>query len=136
MGPSTSSMAENFPLTNRNTSRKPRYPLWMARSIFRQTLLGLDYLHKDGIAHGDIQPRNLPFPVKDLKSVDETQLLQQHVGCSSSAGGPVNDSDGPNLEYPYKRAFPQPVKRIVGKVDHWAPRYLSYNQFGMNLSIL
>ena len=128
MGPSASSMVKNFRVANKNSSQVFRYPLCMAKSILRQTLLGLNYLHANGIAHGDLQPGNLLFPVKDLTSIDETQLMQQHVDWGSSAGKAIVSANGTSPSYPSKKGVSQPVKRIDGKVDRWAPRYLSHNQ--------
>ena len=93
MGPSTSTMFEHLPPSLKGPGGEPkdlaggenfdrcaddrgRYPLWMAKSILRQTLLGIDFLHNNGIAHGDLQPGNILFSVKDLSSVSENQLAQ------------------------------------------------------------
>ena len=60
MGPNAASMVEYLPenLAN-NTGRSRRYPLWMAKSILRQVLLGIDFLHESGIVHGDLQAGNI-----------------------------------------------------------------------------
>ncbi|KAL2788041.1 kinase-like domain-containing protein [Aspergillus keveii] len=51
------------------------FPLWTAKSILWQTLLGLDYMLENAIAHGDVQPRNLLFTLEDLgfRSVPELE---------------------------------------------------------------
>jgi non-specific serine/threonine protein kinase len=51
------------------------FPLWTAKSILWQTLLGLDYMLENAIAHGDVQPRNLLFTLEDLgfRSVAELE---------------------------------------------------------------
>ena len=56
-----------------------RYPLWMAKSILRQTLLGLAYLYQHGIAHSDLQPGNILFSVKDLSSLSEDDVAHGDV---------------------------------------------------------
>jgi len=107
MGPSTASMVECLPepLLSK-TGRRERYQIWMARSILRQTLLGIDFLHRIGIAHGDLQPGNILFLAKDLKSVEEISLSQKDIEPTSLV----------------------PVERQDGKVDLWAPKYLAVNQ--------
>lgn len=107
MGPSAASMIEHLP-SNLLSSTAPRirYPTWMAKSILRQILLGIDFLHQAGIVHGDLQPGNLLFPIKSLTQVDENLLIQQ---CDA-------------------KSVSEPVRRLDGKVDQWAPRYLALNQ--------
>ncbi|KAF9543530.1 hypothetical protein EC957_000808 [Mortierella hygrophila] len=43
----------------KDTEEKPILPLDDARSIFRDIVLGLEYLHMQGIIHRDIKPANL-----------------------------------------------------------------------------
>ncbi|TAQ86705.1 hypothetical protein B7494_g4981 [Chlorociboria aeruginascens] len=107
MGPSTASMVKYLPesLVSK-MGRRNRYPIWMAKSILRQTLLGIDFLHASGISHGDLQPGNLLFSVTDLISVDEIRLSQQEL-------------------YPTSL---QPIERLDRKIDLWAPKYLAVNQ--------
>ncbi|KAL2856787.1 kinase-like domain-containing protein [Aspergillus pseudodeflectus] len=52
------------------------FPLWTAKSIMWQTLLGLDYMLENAIAHGDVQPRNLLFTLEDLGSRSVAELEQ------------------------------------------------------------
>lgn len=111
LGPSVASMVEHLPSnlldpTAPKTRYQTRYPTWMAKSILRQTLLGIDFLHQAGIAHGDVQPGNLLFPIKDLSQIDENCLIQQ---CDAES-------------------VSEPVRRLDGKVDQWAPRYLALDQ--------
>jgi serine/threonine protein kinase len=107
MGPSTASMVEYLPKSLvSKMGRRDRYPIWMAKSILRQALLGIDFLHESGISHGDLQPGNLLFSVTDLISVDEIRLSQQEL-------------------YPTSL---QPIERQDKKVDLWAPKYLAVNQ--------
>jgi serine/threonine protein kinase len=105
MGPSANSMAEHL-------SKEPRsgrkYPKAMAKEILRHTLLGLDFLHQNGIVHGDVQPGNMLFAVNsDLSSVNEEKLQQ---------------------DFSQKQVISEPPKRLDGKVDKWAPRYLAVSQ--------
>lgn len=112
MGPSAASMVEDLPQSLTQDSELSRYPLWMAKSIIRQLLLGIDYLHQNNIAHGDIQPGNILFPLKDLASVDEVDLIQTENVETEEEPGSVSE----------------PVRRLDGKIDLWAPRYLAMNQ--------
>ena len=107
MGPSTASMVEALPTALASkTGRKERYPLWMAKSILRQSLLSVDFLHQSGITHGDLQPGNLLFSVRSLTLAKEPHLLQQENNVDSLC----------------------PVKRTDGKVDLWAPKYLAFDR--------
>ncbi|KAL8858037.1 MAG: hypothetical protein Q9178_005498 [Gyalolechia marmorata] len=107
MGPSTAAMVECLPkhLLSK-TGRRERYPIWMARSILRQALFGIDFLHRIGIVHSDLQPGNLLFLATDLTSVGETRLSQKDIEPTSLV----------------------PIERQDGKLDLWAPKYLAINQ--------
>jgi serine/threonine protein kinase len=80
-----------------------RYPIWTVKSMLYQTLLGLDFLHQNGIGHGDLSPSNLLIPVKDFTSVEERQLTRDDQ---------VSD----------------PVRRKDGLIDRLAPKYLALSQ--------
>ena len=125
MGPSAASMVESFPVESKPFQRKERYPLWMAKSILRQTLLGLAYLHSQSIAHGDVQPGNLLFPVNDLEQEEESQITQQSIEPHSE-----EEKTQAEMEhtFPRERGISEPVRRLDGKVDHWAPQYLARTQ--------
>ena len=87
---------------------KVRYPPHIAKSILKQTLQALAFLHKNGIAHGDFQPGNMLFTLKDIESEGE-DILQQQENMKSQSTSP-------------------PIERIDGKKDSWAPRYLCIAQ--------
>ena len=53
-----------------------RYPLQMAKSILKQSLQALEFLHENGITHGDFQPGNMLFALDDIDSKSE-EVLQQ-----------------------------------------------------------
>jgi serine/threonine protein kinase len=75
MGPSVSSMVEELPQFNpRKLGMKVRYPPWMAKSILKQSLQALDFLHNNGVAHGDLQPGNILFALDDIDSKPEDML--------------------------------------------------------------
>jgi non-specific serine/threonine protein kinase len=83
---------------------KVRYPLWMAKSILKQSLQALAFLHQNGIAHGDFQPGNILFTVNNIDSTPE-DVLRQEEDIQAGLISP-------------------PVQRLDGKEDKWAPRYL------------
>ncbi|GLB04290.1 hypothetical protein AtubIFM57258_010007 [Aspergillus tubingensis] len=80
----------------------------MAKSILKQSLEALAFLHRNGIAHGDFQPGNVLFTLKDLNSTPEEVLRQEE-----------------NVE---AESISPPVQRLDGKQDKWAPRYLCVAQ--------
>jgi serine/threonine protein kinase len=111
MGPSVNNMVESLPCFKPPQSHLDmtvRYPVWMARRILKQTLQVLVFLHQNGFAHGDLQPGNILFTLKDLKHVDDNKVHQ----------------DG---NYKWGSISP-PVQRKDGKIDKWAPTYLAVPQ--------
>ncbi|CVL11854.1 related to dis1-suppressing protein kinase dsk1 [Fusarium proliferatum] len=70
--------------------------------------MGLEFLHKNGVAHGDFQPGNILFSVQSIDSLDETSLHQEE-----------------NVQ---AKSISPPVERLDGKQDKWAPRYLCLAQ--------
>ncbi|QKX57758.1 uncharacterized protein TRUGW13939_04878 [Talaromyces rugulosus] len=104
MGPSVASASEDL-LDDvvDASSEQQRFPIWMVKRILHHTLLGIEFLHANGIAHGDLQQGNLLFPVKDLSTVGEEELSR-------------NDE------------ISEPVRRLDGRTDLWAPKYLALDQ--------
>jgi hypothetical protein len=56
--------------------KRVRYPKWMAKLILKHALLGLAFLHRNNIVHGDLQPGNLLFSISDINSLSEEELKQ------------------------------------------------------------
>ncbi|KAM3456026.1 hypothetical protein NHJ6243_008323 [Beauveria neobassiana] len=109
MGPTVNSMVEELPqFKPRRRQLRVRYPPNMAKSILKQSLQALAFLHSNGIAHGDFQPGNMLFSLQDLESATEDHLWQEQ------------DVQG--------RSISPPVQRLDGKQDLWAPRYLCISQ--------
>ncbi|GKZ30316.1 hypothetical protein AbraIFM66950_008653 [Aspergillus brasiliensis] len=109
MGPSVNSMVEELPqFKPRKWGMRIRYPPWMAKSILKQSLEALAFLHQNGIAHGDFQPGNILFTLKDIDSTPEDALRQKE------------DIEAESIS--------PPVKRLDGKEDRRAPRYLCVAQ--------
>jgi serine/threonine protein kinase len=76
--------------------------LGQRKSLLKQLLLGLDCLHSNRIAHGDLNPGNFLLSNWSLSRED-----LEYIRKSCEAGG--------------KSAL---VQRSDGKQDLWAPRYL------------
>ncbi|KAJ5368490.1 uncharacterized protein N7496_008250 [Penicillium cataractarum] len=76
----------------------------MAKSILKQSLQGLAFLHKNGIAHGDFQPGNMLFTLNGIDPTPEDELRQK--------------------EDVKARSISSPVQRLDGKQDKWSPPYL------------
>ena len=110
MGPSVNSMVEELPqFKPRKGGMKGRYPPWMAKSILKQTMQALEFLHSNGVAHGDLQPGNILFTLRDgFHSLPEDMLRQ------------AEDAQAESIS--------PPVQRLDGKLDKWAPRYLCVAQ--------
>lgn len=108
MGPSVNSMVEELPqFRPRRWEMKVRYPPVMAKTILKQGLQGLEFLHRHNIAHGDFQPGNMLFALQNLDDQPEDALRQDEKdqNCVSSL-----------------------VQRLDGKQDKCAPRYLCVAQ--------
>ncbi|XPT00654.1 Non-specific serine/threonine protein kinase [Ascochyta lentis] len=54
-----------------------RLPGIVAKTIAKQILLGLNYLHEQEIGHADLHIRNIAFTVPSLHSLREEELLQK-----------------------------------------------------------
>jgi serine/threonine protein kinase len=109
MGPSVSDMVEEASgFKYHQDYDKLQYPVWIVRKMARQVLQALEFLHQNGIAHGDLQPENLLFTLKNLEHIDVSKIRQ-------------------DKNYKFGSISP-PVERLDGKVDKWSPRYLAVPQ--------
>jgi non-specific serine/threonine protein kinase len=109
MGSSANSMVYELPqFKPRKFGMNIRYPPQIAKRILKQSLQGLAFLHKNGIAHGDFQPGNILFVVNSIDPYDEATLRQKENAETYSIS--------------------PPVERLDGKQDKWAPRYLCLAQ--------
>ncbi|KAH7399195.1 serine protein kinase [Phaeosphaeria sp. MPI-PUGE-AT-0046c] len=72
-----------------------RLPATLAKSSVQQALIGLAYLHKHKIGHGDLHTRNLAFAIPSLHSLTEAELLKK---LRQPDVGAVTRKDGKSLE--------------------------------------
>lgn len=108
MGPTIASLAEELtPLEEWTVNI--RYPKPMAWRILKHTLLGLRFLHKNGIVHADLQPGNLLSTVSNIDQLSEEDLRQDLSGHG-------------------RNPAPERVRRLDELEDKWAPRYLFLGQ--------
>lgn len=119
MGPGAEAIANYLPVNiTQKKDRSPAdrsFPLWMAKTILRQVLQGIDFMYQNHIAHGDVQPGNILFGLQDLSLVDESALMQN-----------MTPRDPTNLLL--EAGISEPVQRLDGKSEHGAPKYLAMNQ--------
>lgn len=74
MGLSVNSMVEALPQFNPRTMfMNVRYPPTMAKGILKQALQSLNFLHENGIAHGDFQPGDILFCLEDAISTQKAK---------------------------------------------------------------
>lgn len=88
------SMVEELPQIHPRTSDMVvRYPLWMAKSILKQSLQALEFLHV-GLAHGDVQPGNMLFSLNaGLGLTSENELRQLEDVEVKSITEPIRTGD-------------------------------------------
>jgi serine/threonine protein kinase len=102
LGTSAASMVLELPCNQPlRLGHEPRYPIWIAKRILKHCLLGLSFLHQNGVVHGDVQPGNLLFVPQSIN--DDADKLEQD---------------------PSEDGVSQPVMRLDGRLDRWAPRYI------------
>jgi serine/threonine protein kinase len=110
MGSTAASMVNKLPENRiKPFHERARYPKWMAKLILKHALLGLVFLHRNNIVHGDLQPGNLLFSISDINSLSEEELKQDQSQQDQST-------------------TPELLERLDGKEDKWAPRYLFLGQ--------
>jgi len=137
MGPNSSTMFDSLPprlkpppsgATASDEHERGRYPFWMAKSILRQILLGIEFLHRSGIVHGDLQPGNILFSVKDFSTLSENELAQTDPQRKLFTKS-VNDEGEVEFNHPVTQSADAQDeyytgRYIDGKLDPSAPCYL------------
>lgn len=93
----------------------PRMTLTGTRAAFRDTVLGLEYLHYQGVIHRDIKPANL-LQTKDHR-IKISDFGVSYVGRSSveTTGEDQSESDAPDIDEAVELA------KTVGTPAFYAP---------------
>ena len=78
-----------------------RFPTVQSKRFLKNVLSGLKYLHSNRVVHGDVQSGNMLFSLGNLttRNLGELELSET----------------APTIE---------PLLRVDGKIDRWAPKYL------------
>ncbi|KAK6502367.1 hypothetical protein TWF506_002948 [Arthrobotrys conoides] len=90
-----------------------KFPKPIAKRILKNVLLGLNFLHQNGVVHGDLQPGNFLSSIKGLDSLRPADI---EVKSQEAAD-----------EFELQEAVVE-VERLDGKLDKWAPKYLAMPQ--------
>ena len=101
MGPNVNTMLRLSPQCRIGEDWERRFPTQWTRRILRDALLGLRFLHSEGIVHGDFHLGNILFTIK------LSCLTPDHIE------GLIQYPDAHNM-----------LRRRDGKIDLWAPKYL------------
>ncbi|KAH0430241.1 serine/threonine-protein kinase SRPK3 [Colletotrichum camelliae] len=106
IGPSLSTVL-NAPFEIYDPSNLPvrRFAKDKIKRILMHVLLGLSFLHENGIVHGDLHSGNILFALEDLSPVERVAFEQT--------------TENSRIDRLY---------RIDGKPDKWAPEYLAVNE--------
>ena len=111
MGPTVNTMVEELPCFKKyRKETKVRCPIWMAKQILKEACKALELLRQNNIIHGDLQPGNMLFTLKNLEYI------------SKELGGKMHQDET------FKNGSTSLVQRKDGKVDKWAPKYLAVPQ--------
>lgn len=87
-------LCEGGPITRVSYEKQSKpYTEEKCRSIFRQILLGLAYLHHNSIVHRDIKPDNCLF-MKDLETVKIVDFGVSEMFVQSTRGDLIEKSVG------------------------------------------
>ena len=74
LGPNAASIADAYP--NHRLGER------LVRSVSRQLLFAVGYLHEAGIVHGDIHPRNVLFRLPEIDEMDLTlEIAEEFFGA-------------------------------------------------------
>ncbi|KAL4762382.1 serine protein kinase [Aspergillus foveolatus] len=98
-----------------------RLPGEIAKSITEQALLGLDFLHQQKIAHGDLHTRNLAFALDAIDDVSEHDFIETlgrpEIGHAYRSNGKDLESGIPKYIVRPARSSSLPLSKIIKIVD-------------------
>ena len=99
----------------------PTFSIGEAREALRDTILGLEFLHFQGIIHRDIKPANL------LRAADG-HIKISDFGVSYFGKVPALDEDGTEPNENDLRDNPRELARTVGTPAFYAPELCSFDE--------
>lgn len=127
MGPNLNMMVEELPqFIPHMQGKEYRFPLRIAKTILKQALQALEFLHKNEIAHGNFQPSNILLVLRDdIGSIPASKLLQREDEGSASISSPVKKLDGkPDKQDP---GFLGPAQSLV--------RFITWREGGLKVKL-
>ncbi|KAF1971302.1 kinase-like protein [Bimuria novae-zelandiae CBS 107.79] len=87
-----------------------RLPGKLAKTIAKQALLGVDYLHQHKIGHGDLHTCNLTFTIPSLYYLSEEEFLQE---LGKPEIGLIKKNDGGSLEPDMPKYLVRPASYLA-----------------------
>jgi len=92
-------------------SQSKRFTLSAARKLLHQVLLGLDFIHSNGLVHGDFHSGNWLLSLRDISRTSIEDLGQSEAKVSA----PVRRLDGHDVEpgAPRFLTLDQPLREWV-----------------------
>ncbi|CAK7201143.1 hypothetical protein SEUCBS139899_003845 [Sporothrix eucalyptigena] len=93
-GPTVNDMLDELPeYKSQRWTPKMRYPVWMAKQILRGVLEALQLLHANGVVHGDVQPGNMLFSLKEGSLDKKTREELSSVKRTTDDDDDSDDND-------------------------------------------
>ncbi|EMR10157.1 hypothetical protein PNEG_01431 [Pneumocystis murina B123] len=109
----------------RTSDDKPALTIWQARSTFRDVVLGLEYLHYQGIIHRDIKPANLLWTKNHVVKISDFGVSYSNTCYGLSAEEnelELAKTAGTPAFFAPELCYCDPSKRctITKAIDIWA----------------
>ncbi|KAK6348099.1 hypothetical protein TWF718_005914 [Orbilia javanica] len=104
LGENIYGVLEDYSYETTGSDSLRKFPKPVAKRILKDILLGLNFLHRNGVVHGDLQPGNFLSTIKGLDALrsEDLEVKIEDVAVE--------------------------LKRIDGKVDKWAPTYIAMSR--------